>query len=438
MKTEMEKELLKKSAQIVLDELQAQGVKVGETTLTTSSLTEVYYEGDRTNLIRTCLSDHGKLKLIVDGRKGEYDLIDFAPETIRQAVGSALEIAGISQADAAEGVSDEAENRDFTIGPQEADTEHMLAWQQAFLATLKADYPKVAFDGFSVAHELRHSIYANSNGVLLSERKGVYYYSGTMVAREGSKTTSFDFIDGSFKDFEIPLMERYGNRRKFEEIIQQLDTRVLEGHFEGDLILPPNMLNEILWYVQETFLEDRSLISGMSIWKEKLGEMVSMPRLQWKADPTDAELSDQSWLTGDGYIARPQTLIAEGRLEGFALSRYGAAKTGLKRAGNAGQNFIVAPGTAKVEEMIASVKHGLLLNRFSGGNPSAAGDLTGVAKNSFLIENGKVVCPVTETMISSNIARMLLNIDALSEIRQNQGSYIMPWAKVSGVTISGK
>ncbi len=438
MKTEMERELLKKSAQIVLDELQAEGVKNGETTLTTSSLTEVYFEGEKTNLIRTCLSDHGKLKLIVDGKKGECDLIDFGKETIRQAVGNALEISRISQADPAEGISDEAENRDFTVGPQEADTEHMLAWQQNFLTTLNADYPKVAFDGFSVAHELRHSLYANTNGVSLSERKGVYYYSGTMVAREGSKTTSFDFIDGSFKDFETPLIERYGTRRKFEEITQQLDTRVLEGHFEGDLILPPNMLNEILWYVQDSFLADRSLISGMSIWKDKLGEGVSVPELQWQADPTCRELSDQSCLTEDGYIARPQNLIAEGKLEGFALSRYGAAKTGLKRAGNAGQNFIVGPGTAKVEDMIASVKRGLLLNRFSGGNPSAAGDLTGVAKNSFLIENGKLAYPVTETMISSNIARMLLNIEALSEIRQNHGSNIMPWAKVSGVTISGK
>jgi PmbA protein len=438
MKTEMERELLKKSAQIVLDELQARGVRSGETILTTNSLTEVYYEGDKTNLIRTCLSDHGKLKLIVDGKKGECDLIDFTEDTIRQAVGSALEISKISQSDPAEGISDETEIRDFIVGPQQADTERMLAWQQDFLATLKADYPKVSFDGFSVAHDLRHDLYANTNGVLLSERKGVYYYNGTMVAREGSKTTSFDFIDGTFKNFDTPLMERYGNRRKFEEIIQQLDTRILEGHFEGDLILPPNMLNEILWYVQESFLGDRSLISGLSIWKEKLGAEVSVPQLQWKTDPTDPELNDQSYLTGDGYIARPQTLIEDGKLEGFTLSRYGAAKTGLARAGNASQNFVVAPGTAKVEEMIASVKRGLLLNRFSGGIPSAAGDMTGVAKNSFLIENGKVSYPVTETMISSNIAKMLLNIEVLSEVRQNQGSYITPWAKVNNVTISGK
>ena len=107
-----------------------------------SILTEVYGEGGKINLIRTCLSDHGRLKLLMDTKKETATLIDFAPSTIRQAVGNAFETARISQPDPAEGVSDERENRDCSVGPQAAETERMLSSQEEFLATLKADFPK--------------------------------------------------------------------------------------------------------------------------------------------------------------------------------------------------------------------------------------------------------------------------------------------------------
>jgi len=215
MNTFIESDSLKKSAQVVLEELGAQGLITGETTISQSVLTEVYGEGGKINLIRTCLSDHGRLKLLMNTKKGECDLIDFAPSTIRQAVGNALETARISPPDPAECISDERENRDFSVGPQAAETERMLSSQEEFQATIKADFPKVSFDSFSITHELKDTVYANTAGVLLSERRGVYGYSGIMVAREGDKTTSFDFIDGNFSDFETPLMERYGTRRKF-------------------------------------------------------------------------------------------------------------------------------------------------------------------------------------------------------------------------------
>ena len=53
-------------------------------------------------------------------------------------------------------------------------------------------------------------------------------------------------------------------------------------------------------------------------------------------------------------------------------------------------------------------------NRFSGGMPGVNGDFSGVAKNSFLIENGKVTTPISETMISGNLAEMLNSIIAVS------------------------
>ena len=88
--------------------------------------------------------------------------------------------------------------------------------------------------------------------------------------------------------------------------------------------------------------------------------------------------------------------------------------------------------------MIKSVERGILLARFSGGYPSDNGDFSGVAKNSYLIENGEIKYPISESMISGNFAEMLKNIKAISKERIDYGFSILPWIQVSGITISGK
>jgi PmbA protein len=61
-----------------------------------------------------------------------------------------------------------------------------------------------------------------------------------------------------------------------------------------------------------------------------------------------------------------------------------------------------------------------------------------VAKNSFLIENGRITKPLSEVMISGNLADMLRDTVAVSQERENSGYWLLPWIRVKGVTISGK
>ena len=79
-----------------------------------------------------------------------------------------------------------------------------------------------------------------------------------------------------------------------------------------------------------------------------------------------------------------------------------------------------------------------MLCRFSGGTPNNNGDFSGVAKNSYYIEDGKIKYPVIETMISANLVEMFKNIVAVSAERINFGNALLPWMLVSGITISGK
>ena len=80
----------------------------------------------------------------------------------------------------------------------------------------------------------------------------------------------------------------------------------------------------------------------------------------------------------------------------------------------------------------------MLIGGFSGGHPGANGEFSGVAKNSFLIEDGRVKCAVTETMVSGNLGDMLMRVRDISKERDMQGIFTLPYLAADGIVISGK
>ena len=141
-------------------------------------------------------------------------------------------------------------------------------------------------------------------------------------------------------------------------------------------------------------------------------------------------------LNEDGYVAENSTIIDKGVLKTHLLSLYGANKTGGQRAVNGGGAYVVDAGEKPKDELIKNIKKGILLERFSGGRPSADGEFSGVAKNSYYLENGEVKYPISETMISGNIQEMFNNIGEISCDRIDFGYCIFPWISFKGVTVS--
>ena len=136
--------------------------------------------------------------------------------------------------------------------------------------------------------------------------------------------------------------------------------------------------------------------------------------------------------------AENYNIIEKGRLNAFLLGLYASNKLGLPRGKNDTMNAIVAPGDRSIGEIIASIDKGILVGRFSGGAPASNGDFSGVAKNSFLIENGKIGPALSETMISGNMADMLNRLRAISSEQVVDGMSVLPYMAFDGITISGK
>ena len=91
-----------------------------------------------------------------------------------------------------------------------------------------------------------------------------------------------------------------------------------------------------------------------------------------------------------------------------------------------------------LEEIIKSIDKGIIIGRFSGGQPASNGDFSGVAKNSFYVENGEIKYAVSETMINGNMADAFNNLRAISSDVVCDGDNVLPYVAFDGLTISGK
>lgn len=425
-------------ANYCINSLQEAGTDKVEFLIETSKRYELNVEGEELSLLRTTFDQNLNLTVIKDGKKGVISLNKTDEEALREAMKNVMEIANNSNADEANDISPIQPEGSHSSGEDAPDLDRMYIKLKNFLASVKASYPKINLIQSFLDFTCKNQYYANSNGVRLSSTKGNYTLQAAFTSRDGEKTSSFNFSGFSIKDLNRELLDCGSIKLLLKQAEEQLDTTPIEGKFTGDIIITPDCLVDMIDSYLDVYLRDMALISGTSELKDRLNERVTSDKFTLHSNPVSDEISDGYFITNDGFEAKNMTIIDKGILKSFMLSLYGAKKTSKDRALNNGRAFVVEPGEKSLDEIIGSIEKGILFARFSGGNPSKNGDFSGIAKNSYYIENGEIKYPISETMISGNLYEVFNNIIDISSERINFGVAILPWIAASGVTISGK
>ena len=399
---------------------------------------ELNIEANKFTLLRTLFNDSLSLKAICGGRKGVATINKLDKASIDAAVADCISLAGSATPDDAEDIAEKLDNKSFDQSIGGADMDKLFSRTKEFLEQLGDEFPKIVLDGMITEFDSSHVTYLNSNGVEFHNDIEYYSMSTSFAAKDGNNSSSFNYYGINATSLGSPLMDLGLQRTLLSDSVKSLDTRMVDGKFVGKVIIMPTC--DLIWStLYGNFLADMPLVQGTSQWKNALGTKVADPKLTLRISPLRNSVVAGERFTADGYESRDADLIRDGVLKSFALSLYGSKKTGHPRAMNtAFGNIEVAAGDTPLADMIKSVDRGILLSRFSGASPGASGDVSGVAKNSFLIENGAVTDALSETMISFNIVDVLKDIPAISIERSEDGSSIIPWCCFDGITISGK
>lgn len=390
------------------------------------------------SLFRTLFDNSLTLTVYHQNRKGSIATNRLDGASVDRAVKDAL-------ASAESGVADEA----YDIAPgqgehcyhdrgYEPDMERLFERTRELMEEIEKRYPRILVEQLVVSHKKTHTLYLNTNGTECEVYKGMYSVVLEFAGHEGDVTTSFFGAEVRTDNLDTPFMELGTIATQLRDAEAQLVTAPLEGKFEGTVVLTPDSLGSFLYSILSNFTGDSAILEGTSLWLDKLNEKVADSRLTISVNPSDPRIVNRAHITADGFQEEDYDIVRDGVLRSFMLSLYVANKSGLERAKNSSFSVIVGGGATPYEEMLKGIRKGLIVGRFSGGSPGASGDFSGVAKNSFLIEDGKITGAVSETMISGNLARMLMNVADISKETVADGGSVLPYIAFDGIVISGK
>ncbi len=430
---------LKTVAFSAIEALKARGAESAAVSASYVETREFNVDGGEFSLFRTMFDNALSLTALKSGKKGSAAINHFDDESISTAADSCIAAAEASEADENWEFGPEAGELSFADGAIEPDMELFFSRCCELVDTIKTDFPKIVIEQLITAHKSVRKVYANTNGSCFERLRGAYSLMIMFSAHENGKGSSFFGCGFETDDLSKPFIEQASLRRDLGDVEKQINTVAVSGKFEGTILTPPGCLGNILYYALNNFADGATVNAGTSLWKDKLGEKVADERLTISLAPCSSEIVGGERWTGDGYVCQDFDIIRDGKLCSFIMNKYFSNKTGYARSGNYSINNIIVPaGKSALEDIISGIEKGLLVGRISGGNPSSSGDFSMVAKNSFLIENGKIGDAVSEVMINGNLADIFNNIRDISVEKEPDGGTSLPWIAFDGVTISGK
>ena len=145
-----------------------------------------------------------------------------------------------------------------------------------------------------------------------------------------------------------------------------------------------------------------------------VGEQLFDSRVTIRSDPA-APNAETSPFSGDGLPTRADTWVENGVLRGLFSSRFWADRQGVEPK-PAAANVIMSGGDASVEDMIRSIRRGVLITRFWYIRPLNPRTLsyTGITRDgTFLIENGRVARPVNNFRFNQSLVELLEGVEML-------------------------
>ncbi|MDR0965586.1 MAG: TldD/PmbA family protein [Myxococcales bacterium] len=204
---------------------------------------------------------------------------------------------------------------------------------------------------------------------------------------------------------------------------------------------------------------------GISIYADKIGQSIAPSLITIVDDGTIPGSRGALNVDDEGNPTEKTVLVDKGVLKTFLHDEISARHYGVKPTGNGRrESYAYAPiprmratymenGPHEREEIIASVKKGILCETFTNGQVQiGAGDFTFYVKNGFLIEDGKLTQPIKDVNLIGNGPRVLANIDMVGNDllidegrwtcgKDGQGAPVsqgMPTVRVASLTVGGQ
>jgi|GEM_PF-3391917 len=223
-----------------IDTIKAKGGDKASCNLYNSKKYELNFTREGISLLRTTINEAANMLAIRDGKKATLALNKLDKDIFNEKINELIEMTNSAEVDPCNDIAEYQQEENFTSGNNEPDLDKMYELTKKFLANILKDYPQINFmDGTTLSFNMFEGVFLNSNGVDFKVNQGIYNLSVEFLAKEGEKSTSFNYFEYSFEELPEDFMEYADVRQRLEEIIKQINCNSV-CKFVGDVILTPN------------------------------------------------------------------------------------------------------------------------------------------------------------------------------------------------------
>ena len=277
----------------------------------------------------------------------------------------------------------------------------------------------------------------NSKGLKIAQKGTDVNFSFTARQDNGSSWSQLTAWDIA----SLPILET-ADKTIQKAIASRNPQKIAPGDYT--VIFEPQAMASLLpWVIWN--LDARAADEGRSFMSRtdengkidnRVGEQLFSPLVEVQRNPAHPLLQSGVFF-GNGLPNGYLDIIHNGIPQTLSYSRYWAQQKSTQPTGGL-YPIVMTGGSQTTEELIAETDKGILVTRawyVRYVNPRTL-EVTGMTRDgTFLIENGKIACPIKNLRFNQSLPEMLKNISALGKVKRC-GSSVIPACKVENFHFS--
>lgn len=228
------------------------------------------------------------------------------------------------------------------------------------------------------------------------------------------------------KDIGRKALERSVQKINPKKIASGKYTVIIENRQAGNMFGPVYQA-----LTGSSLYQKQSFLAGM------IGKQVASALLTVYDDPLLPSAPGSRLFDDEGLAAIRRPIIEKGVLMNYYIDNYYGRKLGLQPTSGNSSNVVFELGSRNLEQLLATLKRGVLITGFNGGNCNGSTGDFSYGIEGFLVENGKIVHPVNEMNISGNMNQFLLDISELGNDVLPGESLQIPTLMIRNADLSG-
>lgn len=261
---------------------------------------------------------------------------------------------------------------------------------------------------------------------------GVSLYVTVSLKSDDGRPSDYWFENAIFFD---KLVKKGVGTKALERVLRKTGPRKIKSGSYPMIV--ENLAASTLLSPLFDALQGYSIYHKQSFLAGKEGKPVASEVMTVDDDPTLPSEPGSRLFDSEGVAAVKRLIIEKGILRNFYIDTYYGKKLGMKPTSGSSSNVIFKRGDKDLSGLISTLKNGLLVTSFNGGNCNGSTGDFSYGIEGFYIENGKIVHPVNEMNITGNMNDLWLRLAEAGNDYLEGTSLKVPSLLIDKVDFSG-